>query len=176
MNGGPADVWSQAAGNFDRHLQMVTDDQWDLPTGCEGWTVRDLVEHAVHWQAVAGGALGADTAPGDEWPKVHAAIAAAIQDPANLEGVLAEGPFAGMPKHQALGIATGDVLLHSWDLAKALGADTTLPPEAVQAVHLGLQRIPDAILRSPNMFGPPIEVPEDASDQDKLLAFAGRQP
>lgn len=177
MTGGPADVWTLASDNFDRHLQAVADEQWDLPTGCSEWTVRDLVDHVVHWQAVAGSVLGADTAPGDEWPEVRAAVAAAIADPANLDGVVAEGtPFAGMPKHQALGIASGDVLVHSWDLAKAIGADTTLPIEAVRAVRMGLERIPDAMLRSPGMFGPAVEVADDASEQDQLLAFTGRQP
>jgi uncharacterized protein (TIGR03086 family) len=173
---GPAAIWQEAADNFDRHVQAIGDDQWDAPTGCGEWTVRDLVDHAVHWQAVVGGIVGAGTSPGDDWPTVRAAIAEALEDPTNLEGDAPKEAFGGMPKHQILGIGTGDVLLHSWDLARAIGADDTLPPAAVQAVYMGLQRMPDAMLRSPNMFAPAIEVGADASEQDRLLGFTGRQP
>lgn len=173
---GPAAIWQQAADNFDRHVRSIGDDQWDVPTRCGDWTVRDLVDHAVHWQTVMGGTLGAAISPGDDWPAVRAAIMDALQDPACLEGNAPPEAFGGMPKHQVLGIATGDVLLHSWDLARALGADDTLPPDAVRAVHMGLQRVPEEMLRAPKMFGPPIDVGDDASEQDRLLAFAGRQP
>ena len=40
---------------------------------------------------------------------------------------------------------------------------------------MGLQRMPEQMLRSDTMFGPAIEVPEDASAQEKLLGFVGRQ-
>jgi uncharacterized protein (TIGR03086 family) len=173
---GPAAIWQQAADNFDRHLHTIGDDQWDAPTGCGDWTVRDLVDHTVHWQAVVGGVVGADTSPGDEWPVVRAAIIEALKDPSNLEGNAPQEVMGGMPKHQILGIGTGDVLLHSWDLARALGADDTLPPAAVQAVYMGMQRLPEAMLRSPKMFGPAIDVGDDASEQDRLLGFTGRQP
>ena len=42
--------------------------------------------------------------------------------------------------------------------------------------QMGLQRVPDEMLRGENMFGPQIEVGPDASAQDQLLGFLGRQP
>jgi len=173
---GPGQVWQQAADNLNRHLQAVTDDQWEAATPCEGWTVRDLVDHAVHWQAVGGSVIGAGTTPGDEWEKVYAALGEAVKDPSNFEGALEGGPFKGMEKHQVFGLVVADALIHSWDLARAIGADETLPGEAVEGVLLGLERMPDQMLRSETMFGPAVEVPADASQQDKMLALAGRQP
>src|SRR4051812_14785077 len=32
---------------FERRLRAVRDDQWDWPTPCEQWAVRDLVNHVV---------------------------------------------------------------------------------------------------------------------------------
>lgn len=174
--GGPADIWRQAAANFDRHVHAIAGDQWDAPTTCDGWTVRDLVDHTVHWQAMVGGIVGAGTSPGDDWPTVRAAIDQALNDPSSLEGNADPSVMGGMPKHQVLGIATGDVLIHSWDLARSIGADDTLPPEAVEAVQLGLSRFPDEMMRGSGMFGPAVEVPDDASPQDKLLGFVGRHP
>jgi len=83
--------------------------------------------------------------------------------------------FGDMPKHQMVGILIGDLLIHSWDLARSIGADDTLPPAAVEATMMGLSRFPEEQMRG-SMFGPAIEVPDDASAQDKLIGFVGRQP
>ena len=34
----------------------------------------------------------------------------------------------------------------------------------------------DEVLRQSGQFGPKVEVPDDADEQTKLLAFSGRQP
>jgi uncharacterized protein (TIGR03086 family) len=99
-----------------------------------------------------------------------------LADPSKLEGTATGGPFDGMPKHQVVGIACGDLLIHAWDLASAIGADSTLPAEAVEATLMGLQRFPAAMMRSPGMFGAELEAAPDADPQAKLLAFAGRTP
>lgn len=64
----------------------------------------------------------------------------------------------------------------SWDLARSIGADDTLPAGAVEATLMGLGRLPEEMLRSETMFGPAVEVAADASPQDRLLGFVGRQP
>lgn len=175
MNG-PAQIWQISADSFEATLAQVGDDQWEAPTGCGDWTVRDLVDHTLFWQSNLAATVGASATPEDGWEHIKAAIATALQDPSVLEGDLEAGPMKGMPRHMALGFATADVLLHGWDLARAIGADDTLPAEAVEAVHLGMSRAPEAIVRSPQVFGAAVEVPDDASPQDKLLGFAGRQP
>lgn len=172
----PVKIWQQASDCFEEKLAAVGDDQWENPTGCGDWTVKELVDHTIFWQANVGRIFGAEVSPEDGWDAIKAGISGALADPSALEGTIEGGPMNGMPKHQAMGLATGDALLHSWDLARAIGADDTLPAEAVQAVHMGLERVPEPMLRSPNMFGPAVEVSEDASAQDKLLGFAGRQP
>lgn len=175
MNG-PAEVWQQAADCFETKLAAVSDDQWDAATGCGEWTVRELVDHTLFWQANLGAVLGAGTSAEDGWDSIKSGIAGALSDPAALEGTIEGGPMNGMPKHQGMGLGTADVLVHSWDLARAIGADDALPAEAVEAVQLGMERVPEQMLRSPNMFGPAIEVADDASAQDKLMGFLGRQP
>jgi len=169
-------VWVQAADKFGSALAAVGDDQWEVPSPCEGWTVRDLVDHAVGAQRQLGGLFGASVNEDVDWSTVRSAMEAAIADPANLEGNAPPEVFGGMAKHQLFGIAVGDLVLHAWDLARATGTDETLPSDAVEAVHMGLQRMPPEMLRSQRMFGPEIAVADDASAQDKLLAFVGRQP
>jgi len=171
---GPGAVWQQAVSKWDEVASQIGDADWEKPTTCDGWTVRDLVDHAMHWQAVGGAEIGAGTAPGQEWAEVQPALAAAFGDPANFEGVSEN--FGGMPKQGVAGMIIGDLLVHSWDLARSLGVDETLPAEAVESTLMGLQRIPDQVLRGDKMFGPAIEVADDASTQDQLIAFVGRQP
>lgn len=168
------DMWQQAAAKWNEVSAQVGDADLAKPTTCSDWTVQDLVDHAMHWQGAGGGVLGAGTEPGQDWATVEPALAAALQDPANLEGNAEQ--FGDMPKQGVAGLITGDLLVHCWDLARSIGADDTLPVEAVEATLMGLQRMPEAMLRSDTMFGPAVEVAADASLQDQLLAFVGRQP
>jgi len=169
-----AEIWKQAAAKWNEVSAQAADADMDKPSTCPEWSVRELVEHTMHWQGAGGAALGAGTAPGQEWATVEPALSAALDDPANLEGTVAE--FGDMPKQGVAGLVIGDLLVHSWDLARSIGADETLPVGAVEATLMGLRRMPEEMLRSATMFGPPIEVADDASPQDQLLAFVGRQP
>ena len=173
---GPIEIWKQAADNFSRHHAAVTDEQWNASTPCNEWTVRELVDHAVGVQTMMGGALGSGAGEGSDWETVKAGMAAALDAPDSLEGTIDHPAMGEMPKHQVLGIAGSDLLLHSWDLARAISGDETLPAEAVDAVLMGLQRMPAEFTRSPGRFGDEVEVGEDASAQDRLIAFSGRRP
>ncbi len=168
------DVWRQAAAKWSEVSAQITDDDWERSTPCADWTVRDLVDHTMQWQSTGGAIVGAGTSPGDDWATIEPKLSVALDDPSNLEGVAEQ--MGGMPKQQAAGFVIGDLLIHSWDLARSLGADETLPDGAVQATLMGLQRVPAEMLRSGTMFAPPIEVPDDASAQDRLLGFVGRTP
>jgi uncharacterized protein (TIGR03086 family) len=175
----PLDIWRQAAAKWSEVYGQVTDSQWDRPTPCAEWTVRQLVDHTVSWQAEGGRLIGADTAPGEDWERIRAAFDALLSDPSQLTGSVAE--FGGIPKQDLAGFLIGDLLIHSWDLARSIGADETLPPDTVQATTIGLHHVPTALLRGTNplgqkMMAAAVEAPVDASAQDKMLAFTGRRP
>jgi uncharacterized protein (TIGR03086 family) len=176
---GPLDIWRQTAAKWSEVYGQVSDGQWDRPTPCEEWTVRQLVDHTLSWQAEGGLLLGADIAPGDDWDRIRSAFDALLSDPTQLTGSVAE--FAGIPKQDLAGFLIGDLLIHSWDLARSIGADETLPPGVVEATTAGLHHVPPDLLRGTNplgqkMMGAAVEVPAEASPQDKMLAFTGRRP
>lgn len=174
---GPAQIWSQTADLFAERLASVSDDQWSAATPCDEWDVRALVDHAIGVQGMVAGLLGAGVPDGADWATMQSAIEGALGDPSALDGNLPpESPLGPMPKHQAMGIAIGDLLLHTWDLSRAIGADETLPEAGVEAVMMGLSRMPAEFMRAPGRFADIVEVGDDASPQDKLIAFAGRQP
>lgn len=170
---GISDVWGMAADKWDEVMAQVGDADWDKSTPCDGWTVRELVDHAMYWQGNGGSAFGAEVAEGG-WASLRTNLQTKLADPASMEGVAAE--FGGAPKPAVAGLITADLLVHSWDLATAIGADTTLPEVAAESTLMGLQRLPEEMLRNERMFGPAIEVGDDASAQDRLIGFVGRQP
>ena len=69
----------------------------------------------------------------------------------------------------------GDVLIHTWDLARAAGLDETLDPQLVHDTLVGIEPL-DAILRSSGQYGPRVEAPPGADEQTMLIAFTGRKP
>jgi uncharacterized protein (TIGR03086 family) len=176
---GPIDVWRAVADKWTEVLARVGDADWEKPTPCEDWTVRGLVDHTLQWQATGAAMLGATSAPGDDWEAIRDAYASHLSDPANLAGTVDE--FAGIPKQELTGFLIGDLLIHSWDLARSIGADEVLPPDAVAATMTGLHHVPAELLRGHNplgqaMMGPAVDIADDASLQDRMLAFTGRRP
>ena len=78
-------------------------------------------------------------------------------------------------EHEALMLVLGDVLIHTWDLARATGQDETLDRGMVHELLAGMEPL-DGILRRSGQYGPRIAVPADADKQTRLIAFTGRQP
>jgi uncharacterized protein (TIGR03086 family) len=70
---------------------------------------------------------------------------------------------------------TSDILVHTWDLARATGLDETLDPDEVHGLLAGMEPM-DAVLRQSGHFGPRVDVPADADEQTRLIAFTGRHP
>ena len=167
------DMWGLVAARWSEVTNQISDADWEKPSTCDGWCVKDVVDHAVGWQIAGGNVFGAEIPEGADWSTIQNSMTAALSDPANLEGT-AEG-FGGMPKQGVAGMVIGDLLVHTWDVARSIGVDDTLPEEAVTSTLMGLQRMPEPMLRSETMFGPAIDVADDASAQEKLLGFVGRQ-
>ncbi len=55
-----ASVW----GSIDRLCSGLTDSQWELPTGCPGWTVKDQLSHLVDFETRALGRPAPQHEPG----------------------------------------------------------------------------------------------------------------
>ncbi len=70
---------------------------------------------------------------------------------------------------------TQDVLVHTWDLARAVGADDLLDHELCERCFESLPNDPEAQVAS-GMFSAPVPVAPDADVQDRLVARLGRDP
>jgi uncharacterized protein (TIGR03086 family) len=176
--------WKRLTEGFGQRLEAVRDDQWDSPTPCADFTVRQLVSHAIDVQRLVPKRLGAsgaiDTSNGDDLKATWRAVRGAALETCSAEGALEreiDSPFGGqMPAgHFFGGPACGDLLIHTWDLARAIGADEKLPADACQAALAFLQAAPAELIRQPGRFDAAIEPPAGADVQTQLLCFAGRQ-
>jgi len=68
-----------------------------------------------------------------------------------------------------------DVAIHTWDLARAVGADEELDSELVEAVWSVFEPQKDTLAAS-GLYAPPVPLPDDAPLQARLLAVTGRDP
>lgn len=180
-----ADRYRRVATAFTERADAVPPDAWDNATPCEGWVARDIVAHMVEWfpsmfldpvgLAVPSKPSVADDPPG-AWHALNDTLLAALDDPvaAATEFDMQMGRFTVEDAVDMF--ATGDVLLHTWDLARATGQDETLDPDEVHRQWLGMQGIDEEVLRGSGHYGPRVDVPDDADEQTRLIAFSGRRP
>ncbi len=68
-----------------------------------------------------------------------------------------------------------DMIVHTWDAAKATGQNTTLNSGLAEAAFNVITLVA-APGRERGAFGPEVTVPATASFQDRMLGLSGRQP
>jgi uncharacterized protein (TIGR03086 family) len=153
--------------------------QLDAPTTCESWDVRTLMNHMLLVQSAF-----VAHARGEEF------TLSLEQDPPD---VLSDDPSADFEQARAealrvfgepgviertgtnLGNIFGDQLIHGWDLAVSTGQDPTMPEGLPEAAY---QLIDGAFTEEgrKGVLKPEITVAVDATVQDRLLAYSGRDP
>ncbi|TGA89933.1 TIGR03086 family metal-binding protein [Streptomyces sp. MZ04] len=175
-----------------RVLRIARDADWERPSTCAGWTLRDLVAHMAaqhHGFAAAARGAGDDRtywiAPdlgGDPFKVYDESVRHVLA--AFAEGGVLErgftlpeigGTFTG---RVAVGFHLLDYVVHSWDVAATLGVRLDLPRPVVEAALDIARRVPkDPDRRGPGAaFAPVLPTPEEASPLDEMLALLGRSP
>ena len=162
----------RALAGFDAVIENAG--EWDSPSPCEGWTARDVVKHVTDIHTVMAQRLG-EIPSGEGWPASRDAALRALAKPGALDEVIDVPNGGEMAAGRFVNVVTTDVLVHTWDLARAFGTTAPLDPELVERAHNAA--IPmDELIRSSGMFGPRIDIADDADPQSKMLAFFGRDP
>ena len=170
-------------------FEDVTPTQLNTPTPCADWDVRGVMNHVVFVNLML-----ARAARGEPLPSDHSSMPDVLgDDPAAAYRASAEGILSAFSDQEALertvtapcgelpgivfvGHAFTHNLVHGWDLAKAIGHDTRLDPLLVHAAQQLWQELLTDEIRPPQSFDSKKTVPDTASEQDKLMAFLGRQP
>jgi len=179
-----ADRYRKIAGRFTERADEVPADGWDKPAPCEGWVARDVVRHMVEWMPgffsgtldlASPGTPSVDEDPAAAWRALTDAIQAALDDPA-VAAIECETQAGRHRVDDAIAMFfMGDVLVHTWDLARATGQDERLDPDFCAQMLAGMEPIAEMIYSS-GQYGPPVPVPADADAQTRLLGFIGRDP
>ncbi len=156
---------------------------WDRPTPCEGWVARDVVRHLVAWvpsflahggaTMTAGPSVATD--PLAAWRHLRGEVDAFVVDGAAMDRMMDTESLGRRRVGEVVDrFVTGDVLVHTWDLARSADIDVRLDPGAVaEAVAAASGELAE-MLRTSGHFGPASAVPDDADDQARLLALMGR--
>ena len=86
-------------------------------------------------------------------------------------------PIGEIPGAVGINIILADQLLHTWDLAKALGRPYTMDADLAEATLQTMQQMMRPEFRGPGQgFAEAVPRPEDAPVEERLVAFAGRKP
>jgi uncharacterized protein (TIGR03086 family) len=161
----------------------VTEERFGDPTPCGDWPVGAMVDHLLSLTAAfTAGARKDPQGPGpepgappagwrDELPARFDALVEAWRDPAAWAG---EATVGGVPLPAPLtaAVAADELVVHGWDLARALGVPYE-PDPAMVAVALGFaERFADL---EGGPFGPSLPA-APGSELDRLLRLTGRDP
>ncbi len=176
---------------FRSRLGAVQDSGLDTASPCEGWTVGDVVAHVIGGNDMAVALVGGCST--DE-ARNFFSRASAYDDllgtcettlDAQLSALgsgldtamMVHHPMGEMPAAQLVEFRIGDLLLHSWDLARGIGGDEHLPEDLVARVYGALEPM-EAVIASIGVFGsgPSGTLGADADMQTRLLDLTGRRP
>ncbi len=188
MNSTPAQTLNDTARRFlerAEHYASIldgADQQWDAPTPCEGWTVRDVVAHTLDTERnfLATRELPLAKAPDHADPALawrhHAAAVVAVL---GQEGV-AEHEYDGYFGRTTIAATMADfygwdLVIHGWDVARATGQPWSLSDDEVASLSATADGWGPA-LHSDGVCGPEVEVAPSAPAYEKLLARLGRDP
>ncbi|MFD8966930.1 TIGR03086 family metal-binding protein [Streptomyces sp. NPDC059568] len=173
----------------------ISEEQLTGPTPCPAYTVREVLGHlaglTVAFRDAARKELGptTDTSPNaalpvlpDDWrealPRQLDELAEAWRSPGAWQGGTRVGGVE-LPGEVAAVVALNEVQIHGWDLARSTGQEYA-PDEASlrvsYAMLIAAARSADGDPAPDGLFGPPVELPEEAPLLDRVIGLSGRRP
>jgi uncharacterized protein (TIGR03086 family) len=171
----------RACDGFTRVTRAVTDDQWTAPTPCPEWDARALVEHVIGFheflllRPLGVRANRPREGPADRWAATSEALFTTL---AANDGVLDRAtalPGGGESTPRTmLAALTTDVLVHTWDLARATNVDEPLDEELCADAYEAVRAT--GLARDGQMIGPEVPAGDEVAPSTRLAAFYGRDP
>lgn len=192
------DRYARLADGFADRVRATPEDRWDAPSPCRGWTARDVVAHVINGhRGVVAAVSGKPSASGhgvgvaamSDAPVVEpgADLAAAftacrddllamLEDPALAARQLPYSPLGPVTVEQAAEtIGALELLIHTWDLARATGGDDHLDEDAVTRTHQAL--LPHyAVLQATGAFEPSVAAPSGRTRRPPSCASPAAGP
>jgi uncharacterized protein (TIGR03086 family) len=175
-------------------LDGVSDEQLSAATPCPKYSLGDLIDHvdglslafvvAARKEKLpsdARGPSGDASRLGSEWrtriPARLSELAIVWGDPAAWQGATEAGGRE-MPGEVVGTVALDELVVHGWDIARATGQNFDCPQELIEVCigFVSMSADPAERAEDNGLFGPVVDVPENASALDHLVGLAGRDP
>ncbi|WP_222269561.1 TIGR03086 family metal-binding protein [Modestobacter marinus] len=176
-----------------RLVAAVEDDQWDHPTPCSDWTVRQLVNHLVGGNRLTTRVVRGDQLPppdqlgrrghldqlGDDPSSAYRASAGELLEALRAPGVLERTytlPAGTLPGPGVVHLRTVETLVHGWDRARAVGRPAPFPEDLCERELRFSRDLLGRIPEERRPFAPSRPVADGAPAIDRLAALLGRRP
>lgn len=180
---------ASSAAEAARVTRGISPEQLDQPSGCTGWTVRELANHLVLYTAhglehrasrtqLPDELVARDFTADADWPERYAAqLDRALTAQAKPEAWDGDIDLGGgkMPADEIAAMLVAELALHGWDLARSTGQDFTLPEDTGTYLLDVVERYAE-MYRTYEGFAVPITVDTDAPTFARALATSGRTP
>ncbi|MGO9032241.1 maleylpyruvate isomerase family mycothiol-dependent enzyme [Mycobacterium sp.] len=165
----------------------AADGKWHRRSPCDAWDASGVLEHVIGFHdllLLRPLGLKPDRPREDpqiRWELTYRALETAFEPGRRLFERVVEvpqlhaNPATSLDARAMMPNLTRDVLVHTWDLARAVGADDRLDAEWCEQFYSALPSDPQALSVS-GMFDAPVAVSDHADVQSKLLARLGRNP
>ena len=186
----PLDALAAASSTFTGVLDRVRPEHLAATTPCDEWDVRGLLAHVLIGDLMTGELLDGATQEearalwdqefGDDLiDRCRASVADQLTRMRAVDDwdVVVHHVVGDVPASQLVQFRTGDLTLHAWDLARAVGTDVVIPDDLAERIYEDL--LPMApFIGQIGVFGtgPSGTVPDDAPITLRLLDFTGRRP
>lgn len=163
-------------------LDAAPEESWAGPSPCAGWSARDVSSHMIETQREFLAGHGVDLGdvpdieadPAAAWGEHGKRVAEAISDE-TLTTTGYDGHFGpttvGATFEQ---FYIWDMLVHRWDIARAVGGDEGLSDVELDRIEAGADSFGEALYMD-GVCRPGVEAPGDADRQVRVLARIGRK-
>lgn len=170
-------------------IATISPAQKTLPTPCTDWDVESLVKHLLTHDLPNFTASARGETPdwashrgelSEDWSQQFrqgAELLMGIWKAADLDRQIptpggGQAPLRARADHQIAELA-----MHSWDLAKGLGAEIDLDPALAEySVAWSKRMLKPEFRGAGKAFGAEVPVPPDAPAYDRLAGWFGRDP
>jgi uncharacterized protein (TIGR03086 family) len=171
-------------------LQLVRPDQMHDATPLPDWGVHELIDHIVGATSFFADVAESGVSPEDrDWPEYAAGdfvgsfasesgrLLRAFARPGVMERSM-QLPIGPTPGSICILVATGEIFVHGWDLAKSTGLDTALDAEIADHLRASVwAELCDSLREGEyTPFGAAVAVAVEAPPADRLAGFLGRVP
>lgn len=182
---------ARAATPMNEIVHAIAPDQLRAVTPCTEYDVRGLLNHLLFWAPSLEAAARKEFVPPPAQSESEVVLAdgdwaravdlqldrsvAAWSRPAAWEGITHMGSPRELPAGMVGGMVLSELVVHGWDLARATGQHAEWDPELLVFVHDEVAKTAEQG-REMGVYGPAVEVTDEAPTLDRVLGLTGRDP